>query len=126
MPKRPHLAAARRHEHHDCPACHGIAVLQEKWVLHIVHSLLDGPKGFNAIGRSVGGCNPATLTHRLARLESLGLITKVEHDEGDHRPMALRNGRSCYRLTDAGRRLESVISAIRTWASEHLDDPAGR
>jgi len=36
-----------------CPAVQGIEVLQEKWVLHIVHALLTGPKGFNAIGREV-------------------------------------------------------------------------
>jgi DNA-binding HxlR family transcriptional regulator len=127
MPKRPRLSAARRHEHQGCPACQGIEVLQEKWVLHIVHALLDGPKGFNAIGRSVGGCNPATLTQRLSRLESLGLITRVEHAgpevDGAH---AGRNGRPCYRLTDAGRRLEDVITAIRRWATAHLDESTTR
>lgn len=97
-----------------CPACEGIAVLQEKWVLHIVHALLDGPKGFNAIGREVGGCNPSTLTHRLGRLERLGIIVK-ELGEG--------TCRACYRLTPAGERLEDVIEAIHRWADAHL--PAG-
>ena len=96
-----------------CPACQGITLLQEKWVLHIVHALLDGPQGFNAIGRKVGGCNPTTLTQRLGRLEQLGLIVK---DQG--------NGtcRACYRLTDAGAHLEDVITAIDRWADEHLPD----
>ncbi len=56
-------------------------MLQEKWVLHIVNALLDGPKGFNAIGREVGGCNPTTLTQRLGRLELLGLVVK-DHGNG--------------------------------------------
>jgi len=86
-------------------------VLQEKWVLHIVHALLEGPKGFNAIGREVGGCNPTTLTQRLGRLERLGLIVK---DAGDG------SCRACYRLTDAGARLEDVIVAIHRWADAHL------
>ena len=98
-----------------CPACEGIAVVQEKWVLHIVHALLDGPKGFNAIGREVGGCNPTTLTQRLVRLERLGLIVK---DQGEG------SCRACYRLTEAGERLDDVIAAIRRWADAHLDEGA--
>jgi len=95
-----------------CPAGEGIEVLQEKWVLHIVHALLDGPKGFNELGREVGGCNPTTLTQRLARLESLGVIHK------DVSPHA--NPRCSYTLTEAGLGLERVIAAIRSWAASHL------
>jgi DNA-binding HxlR family transcriptional regulator len=94
-----------------CPAVQGIEVLQEKWVLHIVHALLTGPKGFNAIGREVGGCNPTTLTQRLTRLETLGLIVKAEGDG---------TCRACYRLTEAGAQLEGVIGAIHRWADAHL------
>ncbi len=98
-----------------CPATAGIEVLQEKWVLHIVHALLQGPKGFNAIGREVGGCNPTTLTQRLSRLEALGLIEKIDGDG---------TCRACYRLTRAGNELEGVIGAIRTWAGIHLNGSA--
>lgn len=95
-----------------CSAGEGIEVLQEKWVLHIVHALLDGPKGFNELGREVGGCNPTTLTQRLARLELLGVIHK------DVSPHA--NPRCSYTLTEAGLGLERVIAAIRSWAASHL------
>lgn len=95
------------------PAVQGIEVLQEKWVLHIVHTLLAGPKGFNAIGREVGGCNPTTLTQRLSRLEALGLIVKAEGDG---------TCRACYRLTQAGAELDGVIGAIHRWADAHLSD----
>jgi DNA-binding HxlR family transcriptional regulator len=95
-----------------CAAGEGIEVLQEKWVLHIVHALLDGPKGFNELGREVGGCNPTTLTQRLARLEALGVIHK------DVSPHA--NPRCSYTLTEAGLGLERVIAAIRSWAASHL------
>ena len=98
-----------------CAATTGIEVLQEKWVLHIVHALLQGPKGFIAIGREVGGCNPTTLTQRLCRLESLGLIERTEGDG---------TCRACYRLTPAGAELDGVIGAIRAWAGAHLDDAA--
>ena len=90
-------------------------MLQEKWVLHIVHALLQGPRGFNAIGREVGGCNPTTLTQRLCRLESLGLIERTEGDG---------TCRACYRLTRAGAELDGVIGAIRAWAGTHLTGAA--
>ena len=107
-----------------CPATAAIEVLQEKWVLHIVHALLAGPKGFNAIGREVGGCNPTTLTQRLSRLEALGLIVKAEGDG---------TCRACYCLTESGAELDGVIGAIERWAHAHLatastsepHDPAG-
>ena len=94
-------------------------------MLHIVHTLLDGPKGFNAIGREVGGCNPTTLTQRLARLESLGLITKTDASEANGNGNG-RGGRGCYALTDSGRRLEDVIVAIRRWAESELVGPGTR
>lgn len=83
-------------------------------MLHIVHALLDGPKGFNELGREVGGCNPTTLTQRLARLEALGVIHKDVHPNA--------NPRCSYTLTEAGLGLERVIAAIRSWASSHLRD----
>jgi DNA-binding HxlR family transcriptional regulator len=95
----------------NCPAGEGIEVLQEKWVLHIVHALLDGPKGFNELGRIVGGCNPTTLTQRLSKLEELGVL---------HREPGQAGGRCSYSLTEAGLGLERVIAAIRSWASAHL------
>jgi DNA-binding HxlR family transcriptional regulator len=100
-----------------CPAKAGIEALQDRWVLHIVSTLLEGPKGFNAIGRAVGGCSPTTLTHRLTRLESLGIIAKAEGKEGC---------RACYRLTESGAELNQVISAIRDWADNHLSDQPPR
>lgn len=95
-----------------CPVGRAIAVLQEKWVLHIVHALLGGPRGFNELGRAVGGCNPTTLTQRLARLEEVGLVVRSDEREG--------RGRSAYRLTAAGEGLSNVIDAIHAWSLQHL------
>ena len=95
-----------------CIAGEAIEILQEKWVLHIALSLLDGPMGFNELGREVGGCNPTTLTQRLSRLESLGLI--------DRTVCSVTPLRCSYELTKSGRELEQVISAIRSWATQNL------
>ncbi|WP_293912060.1 helix-turn-helix domain-containing protein [Deinococcus sp.] len=103
-----------------CPVYRAIGVLQEKWVLHIVRSLLGSPKGFNELSRAIGGCNSATLTQRLEGLEGLGVISKATDQEA-HGKLA----RSIYALTPAGRELQLVIDAISTWADVHLSEPFG-
>ena len=96
----------------ECPAHHAIHILQDKWVLHIVHALLAGPRGFNELGREIGGCNPTTLTQRLGRLEELGIVSREVVNEA---PVRCR-----YTLTRVGQGLSSVIEAIQGWAKEHL------
>ncbi len=96
-----------------CAAGEAIEILQEKWVLHIVRSLLSGARGFNELGREVGGCNPTTLTQRLGRLEGLGLVSRTVH--------SVTPPRCSYALTSSGRALHEVIDAIQEWADEHLE-----
>ncbi len=91
-----------------------ISILQEKWVLHIIRMLLSREMGFNELARAVGGCNSATLTHRLEHLETLGIVCKRQ-EEGP-----TRLGRSVYGLTPAGRELQCVIDAIGDWAQSNL------
>src|SRR5215210_2225990 len=51
-------------DHEFCPVYASIELLQEKWNLHIIRALLEGPMGFNDLGRAVGA-NPTTLAQRL-------------------------------------------------------------
>ncbi len=87
------------------------AVLQEKWALPIVYVLLQGPEGFNEIGRAAGSVNPATLTQRLARMETVGLVKKTVQ--------SVMPPRTLYELTEAGRALRPVIRAFETWSQKH-------
>jgi DNA-binding HxlR family transcriptional regulator len=100
-----------------CPVREYINVLQEKWVLHILRSLLDGNKGFNELGREVGGANPATLSQRLDRLERLGIVEKNVR--------STMPPRTEYGLTRAGVELEDVIAAIDRWSRRHADSLPG-
>lgn len=92
-------------------------MLQEKWVLHILRSLLDGTKGFNELGREIGGANPTTLSQRLDRLERLGIVEK--------RVCSTMPPRTEYGLTLAGAELEDVISAIDRWSRRHAESLPG-
>jgi DNA-binding HxlR family transcriptional regulator len=99
-----------------CPVHEAIQVLQEKWTMHIVRALLDGPLGFNELGRTVGGCNPATLKVRLDHLEELGILRRTVHSQ--------MPPRTSYELSASGVSLQMVIDAIDAWAREHLDAAA--
>jgi len=105
-------------EHTFCPIYNSIDLLQEKWTLHIIRSLLDGPRGFNELSRAIGGCNPATLAQRLDRLEGIGIVKKTVH--------SVMPPRTSYELTPAGRNLQKVIGSIARWARRHLKVQAGR
>lgn len=95
-----------------CPVYASIELLQEKWVMHIVRSLLEGPHGFNELARAVGGANATTLSQRLDRLERLGVVDKTV--ESTMPP------RTRYELTVAGRELDGVIAAIDRWGRANM------
>src|SRR5689334_9840367 len=86
-----------------CPVHEAIQLLQEKWTLHIIRALLEGPIGFNELGRRVGGCNPATLSQRLETLGEIGLLTRTVQ--------STMPPRTSYELTTSGVELQAVIDA---------------
>ena len=104
-----------REESAFCPVYAALNLLQEKWTLHIIRALLEGPKGFNELSRAVGGVNPATHSQRLEHLVSLGVVEKTVES---YMPPRTR-----YRLTTSGRELEEVIQAVERWARKHLKAP---
>jgi DNA-binding HxlR family transcriptional regulator len=99
-----------------CAVHDAMRVLQGKWTLQIVQTLLAGPRGFNDLARAVGGCNPATLSQRLDALAELGLVAK--------RVESTMPPRTAYSLTRAGRALEGVVEAIAAWGERYLPGPA--
>lgn len=90
----------------------GVQLLQEKWMLLIVHRLLRGPVGFNELCRQADGVNATTMAQRLSQLEQAGLATKTVH--------STMPPRTSYELTAAGRELQPVLDAIEAWSASHL------
>ncbi len=68
----------------------------------------------------MGGLPPKLLSDRLKKLEGYGLIERSVYSQ---HPL-----RAEYRLTDRGRSLEPVISAMVRWGLEHTfeDEPGLR
>ena len=100
-----------------CPVYYSIDLLQEKWTLHITRALLEGPLGFNELGRKVGA-NPSTLAQRLERLEAVGIVERTVH--------SVMPPRTSYTLSCAGKELQGVIDALGCWATAHLTAPSER
>jgi DNA-binding HxlR family transcriptional regulator len=97
-----------------CPSRHlyaGVGLLQEKWVLLIVHVLLHGPQGFNDMARNTGDVNSTTLAQRLARLEKAGLVKKTVQ--------SVMPPKTSYELTEAGLALRPTIQEIEKWALKY-------
>ena len=76
-----------------------------KWALHIVGSLLGGPRRFTEIERSLADVNPKLITVRLRELEAAGLVSRTAYAEVPPRVE--------YALTDWGRELRPTIAALR-------------
>jgi DNA-binding HxlR family transcriptional regulator len=100
------------HDADFCPMCEAMQLLEEKWMLVIVRALLEGPRGFNELSRSSGGCNPATLAQRLDELEERGLV--------DKEVKSVMPPRTIYELTRAGAELKEVIEAVDRWGRKHI------
>ena len=89
----------------------GALLLQEKWVLPIVYSLLAGPTGFSELMRR-GNINTTTLTQRLNLLEQAGLLVKTIH--------STMPPRTSYELTEAGLALKPLLDSIAEWSQRYL------
>src|SRR3972149_2815446 len=99
-------------DHAFCPVYDSIELLQEKWMLHIVRALLEGPHGFNELARAVGGGDTTTPSPPPERLERVGVVVKTI--ESTMPP------RTRYELSDSGRALQQVVEAIDAWARAHM------
>lgn len=80
----------------------------------IIHTLLEGPKRFHEIVAAIPGISDRLLTERLRDLEQEGLIEKIVVSST---PKKVE-----YTLTEAGKELEEVISAIIKWVKKREND----
>ena len=57
---------------------HGLQdMLGPKWTLHILRLLSEGPQGFNAMQREIGGLTAPMLSQRLKELRCHGLVERM-------------------------------------------------
>jgi DNA-binding HxlR family transcriptional regulator len=93
-----------------CSVAQCLEVVGEWWSLLIVRDAFLGVKRFDEFQQRLG-ISRNILNQRLARLVDAGVLVKVPYSE--HPP------RYDYRLTDKGRDLWPVITAMRQWGDQH-------
>jgi DNA-binding HxlR family transcriptional regulator len=106
------------HEHHHgelfCPVNATLDLLNQRWNLRIVRSLLSGKKRFNEIGRE-NGINPRTLRDRLRDLEEEGIITRLV--------ISTMPPNVEYSLTEKGLALNDIFEALAKWGITWMNAP---
>jgi DNA-binding HxlR family transcriptional regulator len=110
------LSVVRSGEEDYCSFAKAVEHLGDRWSLLIIADLAQfGPQGFNALAMGLPGrISRSVLADRLQRLESMGIVTRID-----------RRGRADpYQLTTFGRGLVPTIASLRDWAATWLpDDP---
>lgn len=89
------------------PVARALDLIGERWTLVLVRQLSSGPKGFQEL-RQRTGITPRVLSARLRQLVARGFVRTVAE-----------RGRSVYAVTESGRTLEPIISALARWYIHH-------
>jgi DNA-binding HxlR family transcriptional regulator len=94
----------------DCSVAQCLEVVGEWWSMLIIRDVFLGVSRFDDFQKRLG-ISRNILQQRLARLVEAGVLTRVPYSE--HPP------RHDYRLTDKGRDLWPVLTAMRQWGDRH-------
>ena len=103
--------AATTRELPACPVETTLTLISSKWKVLIVRDLLAGTKRFGELQRSVGNVSQKVLTAQLREMEEYGLVDRKVYPEVPPRVE--------YSLTELGRSLEPVLSAMWNWGEEY-------
>jgi DNA-binding HxlR family transcriptional regulator len=95
-----------------CPIARTAEILTERWTPIIVRNLMVGCTTFSEISAGAPGLSHSLLTQRLRLLERVGVV--------EVRPKPHGHG-AVYLLTDAGRDLSGVLSAMGDWGERWLE-----
>ena len=98
-----------------CPIAHALDLVGDRWTLLVVRNLFLGPKRFSDLLRGLPGIGTNILTARLKALEGSGLVRS--------RYLPPPAASSVYELTETGRGLEGVMTALALWGAQSLGAP---
>lgn len=94
-----------------------VELVGRRWTGAIIRELLDGATRFNEIRDAIPDLSDRMLSERLKELEAEGIVIRTVYPET---PVLIE-----YQLTEKGKDLERVVVAIKEWAYEWLENPAG-
>ena len=100
-----------------CPVETTLFFLSTKWSALILHDLMDGPRRFNELQRSIGHISQKVLTSNLRQMEKHGLLTRTVYAEVPPRVE--------YELTELGASLKPVLDTLRWWGEIYSASASG-
>lgn len=95
-----------------CPIAESLRTIKSIWKLVVIRFLLDGPKGFNELLRTVPEINPKTLSRTLKALLADGLL---ERRIISTQPFSVE-----YKLTQKGIELKPVLESLGRWGEKWI------
>ena len=103
---------APRMYHRFCPLSMALEDVGDRWTLHIVYALLDGPKRYADLHAFLRGAGSNVLGDRLKRLARSGIISRSTGD--------VPGSDTTYQLTERGRGLAPAIQGLVAWGFASL------
>lgn len=99
-----------------CPVAMAAETLCTRWTMVLVREMIAGSTRFSDLRRGVPRMSPSLLSQRLKELEGAGILTRspVPGEPGVHE----------YRLTEAGKDLQSVVEAFGLWGQKWIETQA--
>jgi DNA-binding HxlR family transcriptional regulator len=100
------------------PLSPAVELIFTRWTPHILWLLhMNGPARFGDLQRGLAPLGTAMLARRLREMESAGLI--------EQHPYRMRPPRVEYSLTELGRSVVPLLSAVERWSADHLSTTEG-
>jgi DNA-binding HxlR family transcriptional regulator len=90
-----------------------LSLLGDKWTVMIVMVLVERPRRFNDIKRTIGGISQQMLTRTLQALDRDGMVSRTVYPTA---PPQVE-----YALTELGYSLSEPLRALGAWAGKHLE-----
>jgi DNA-binding HxlR family transcriptional regulator len=102
----------------NCSIARALEIVGQPWVLLVLREAFRGIRRFDEIQDHLG-VSRSVLAGRLEKMVGAGLLERQAYREQGQRT------RWEYQLTDKGRELYPVLTALRQWGDAHLADPEG-
>ena len=94
-----------------CTAARAVELFGDAWMMMILREMFLGTRRFDDLQR-LTGASPATLSQRLKKLETVGVLRRQTYQDNPPRYE--------YRLTAMGRDLWPVIISMKAWGDKWL------
>ena len=102
----------------ECPITNALELIGDKWTLIVVRDLFIGKKTYSEFQQSPEGIPTNILADRLKRLEISGIMEK--------KPYQQKPVRYEYLLTEQGKGLGNVLSALKDWGLKYIPGTSTR